>query len=346
MNPEPPKKFLAFRDSALIRGVVFSVLFHLLAFGAGLLESKYKFLARAQKAFRPEKPTPPQVDPRRDVGRIKIEQAPPELLFVDVDPLNTAPEPPKDAKFYGAANSEAANPKPKIESEMPDLDGSQDKILRLKDAQKNDPKPLQPAPDPASVKEEAEEAPTAPKPSKPATYVPGPLSLAKPDEKPDKEKSPKVQSESETPADRPKETKRTRPRLLEEASKSMLKGEKMKQEGGVNRLSLDSSLGVKATIVGEYDREFVAAVQQRWDTLLEGRSTAVPGKVVLQFRLHQDGRITDVLTIENSAGSMLGLYCEMAIRDPSPYRKWPTAMRRELAADFRDVKFTFYYLTR
>jgi hypothetical protein len=60
--------------------------------------------------------------------------------------------------------------------------------------------------------------------------------------------------------------------------------------------------------------------------------------------LNYDGRITDLKLLENTTqNTMLELICKGAIDDPSPYRKWPTEMRRELKGDSREVRFTFYY---
>ena len=46
------------------------------------------------------------------------------LMFVDVTPDQATTEAPEDAKFYGASNSQAANPNPtEDDSEMPEIDG-------------------------------------------------------------------------------------------------------------------------------------------------------------------------------------------------------------------------------
>ena len=117
----------------------------------------------------------------------------------------------------------------------------------------------------------------------------------------------------------------------------------MKQQGGAKRLALEPAFDVKVTSFGDYDREFISAVQQRWYELLEGRNT-VPGKIVLEFRLNYDGRITDLKLVENTTQDfMLELICKGAIADPAPYRQWPTEMRREMKTDSREVRFSFYY---
>ncbi len=118
----------------------------------------------------------------------------------------------------------------------------------------------------------------------------------------------------------------------------------MKQEGGVRRHLEIASLDAKATLFGAYDRMLVEAITQRWFSLLDQRAYASDsrGKVVLQFHLLYDGRITDMNVSENSAGEVLGLICQKAVLDPAPFPAWPGDMRRAMG-DSRSIQFTFYY---
>jgi hypothetical protein len=245
------------------------------------------------------------------------------LVFVDVDPQASVKEPPKETKFYGAANAKAASAK-KLDSDLPEIKGKQDKILKTTENSKSKAQPLQPSPPKLEQK-------TATQESKPKEkQIIGDLAVAKPQ---DQNKKAEGEQEKET---------RVRPRKLSEVKSGML-GEKMNQQGGAKRLALQPSFNVKVTSFGDYDREFIAAVQQCWYQLLEDRST-VPGRIVVEFHLNYDGRITDLRVVENTTQSaMLELICTGAIEKPSPYRKWPTEMRRELKSDSREVRFTFYY---
>jgi hypothetical protein len=118
----------------------------------------------------------------------------------------------------------------------------------------------------------------------------------------------------------------------------------MKQEGGVKR-SGSVSLDVKGTPFGAYDAAIVAAVQQRWYDLLDERKYASDGtgKVVLEFRLNHDGKISNMKTTESDVNDLLNLLCQRAVLDPSPYARWPDDMRRLVGGNFREVRFTFYY---
>jgi membrane protein involved in colicin uptake len=117
----------------------------------------------------------------------------------------------------------------------------------------------------------------------------------------------------------------------------------MKQEGGVHERGT-LSLDVARTPFGSYDAALIAAVQQRWYDLLDAtRFAQRSGKVVLEFRLYYDGRITDMKVDGNEVGEMLGLLCQRAITDPAPFAQWPSDMRRAIGKNYRDVMFTFYY---
>ena len=102
---------------------------------------------------------------------------------------------------------------------------------------------------------------------------------------------------------------------------------------------------VKGTAFGAYDAAIVAAVQQRWYDLLDERKYASDGtgKVVLEFRLNHDGRISDMKTSETDMSALLTSLCQLAVLDPSPYARWPDDMRRLVGGNFREVRFTFYY---
>ncbi len=70
---------------------------------------------------------------------------------------------------------------------------------------------------------------------------------------------------------------------------------------------------------------------------------ATTGTVVVGFRLHGNGQISQMQIIENKAGELAGSVCLHAINESAPFPEWPEAMRKEIGTDFRDVKFTFQY---
>jgi outer membrane biosynthesis protein TonB len=251
----------------------------------------------------------------------------PPLLFVDVNPANASAEPPKNATHYSSLNSEAANPDADKESNIPKISGEQKHVPKTEEVPRTKPMPLQPAPVAPPVQQAQEEAKAKP------TEPPGDLAMAKPDPKPSKD---------------PGEAPHVRPRTIREAlarqPDNQLVGQKMKQEGGVRRKLESSLFDAVATPFGAYDRYLIDAIQTRWYALLDERSYAAEsrGKVVLQFVMHPDGRITDMAMSQNSASEVLGYICEKAVLDPAPYTAWPAEMRRMIGEN-RPIQFTFYY---
>lgn len=309
-----------------------SLALHLLVFGSYEAGKKFgwwqtihwpawlpapRLLAELLKKREPLQPVPPREPP---------------LMFVDVSPAQAVAEPPKEAKFYSDKNSRAANPDANKDTDTPRITGTQKEVVKTEDVPREKNVPLQPAPPPPLVpaaKVAQEEA--KPKPA----YTPGDLTMAKP--------------EPALRTDTGQET-HPRPRTIQEAlaqrqAAHRLPSEKMNQEGGVRRHLEISSLDARATPFGIYDAALVAAISQRWFALLDARDYASDsqGKVVLQFTLHFDGRITDMQPGENTAGEVLGLICEKAVLDPSPFAPWPSDMRHLMGGDERKITFTFYY---
>ena len=123
----------------------------------------------------------------------------------------------------------------------------------------------------------------------------------------------------------------------------MLAGQRVLQDGGASRRGR-VAFPVKATVFGSYDAALIAAVQQRWYDLLDSSQfTQRSGKVVVEFRLMYDGRVTDLQVTDNDVGDLLALLCRRAIQDPAPFGEWPGDMRRMIGQNYREVTFTFFY---
>jgi hypothetical protein len=250
----------------------------------------------------------------------------PPLMFVNVSPAQATADARPDAKYYSDKSSRAANPEVDKETGIPKITGAQEQIVKTEDTQRNPFDRLQPAlpVQPAPPQEEAK--------AKPAQPV-GDLTMAKPDFNP----------RPDTGA-----AERPRPRTLREARarlENIPPGEKMKQEGGVKRRMDFSGLDVSESPIGRYDAALVNAISQRWYDLLDSKryDGYQRGKVVLQFALNYDGRITDMKVLEATVKLDLSLVCEMAVLDPAPYAPWPSDMRRMISGDQRIVTFTFFY---
>ncbi len=335
------------------RAFAFSLVFHLLLFATLELGYQTGFwkatVLFAEQQRRLDVETARQ---REEIQQQREEEIP--LVFVEVDPNLATPAPPKDAKYYSALNSLAANPDIQKDTPVPKIDGVQEHVPQTMERATPQAQPLQPAPapapqpTPATPPPERVQTPAPPKPQPPPEPAPekpthvGDLALAKPSEKPIEPAEVKPREPVERP--RPPEP---RPRTLEAARRQRngVAGEKVKQAGGVKRFSLEPSFDVRATPFGAYDAAIIAAIQKRWYDLLESRSFAASysGKVILEFRLNSDGRVTDMKVSENGVTEILGLLCQRAVQDPAPFAPWPADLRRLVGKEYRDVRFTFYY---
>ncbi len=311
----------------LMWALVISIIFHAMCYGGYEFSrtilpvwlQRIKVLSALAEQLK-KKPTPPAQPPPPEE---------PPLMFVEVDPAAATPEPPKNAKYYSSQNAVAANTEIDANSDTPKISGQQEHVAKTEDAPRINA-PLRPSP-PKNTEPIAKEE-QQPEKEKPKPVV-GDLAMAKPDPTP----------KTDTGND-----EHTRPRTILEAKmrdqqRNQIPGEKMKQEGGAHR-HLAPAFDTMATPFGEYDRALIDAIQSRWDYLLDSQQFALnkTGKVVLQFRLNYDGRITDVHIAESTVGETLAYVCELAVTDPAPYAKWPSDMRHQMG-ESRDITFTFFY---
>jgi|KBSMisStaDraftv2_1062788.scaffolds.fasta_scaffold180677_2 hypothetical protein len=250
------------------------------------------------------------------------------LVFVEVTPEQATTEEPKKTPFYSNKNSVAANPDPK-DADVPKIDGKQTDMVKTEDVPRQKVFPLSPTPPPVEIDKEP-----LPELKPKATYTPGEIALAKPE---DRERKNDGQSDQ------------VRPRTLKEArallpAGSQLPGPKMKQDGGVRHQG-KVRLDVQGSPFGDYDARLIYAVQKCWDDLLESRQFAgeQTGKVTLHFRLNSDGTISQLDETQSTVDSVLSLLCRMAIEHPAPYEPWPSEMRHKIGENYRELKFTFYY---
>jgi hypothetical protein len=294
-------RFSSLESRRLAWAFALSLAVHLLAWGGYEFGKELNLWQRLQlpplMLFTKIKPAPPSVQPT-------------ELVFVDTNPQQKTTEAPKNTKYFGVHNSQAANPEANRDTKVPQLNGTQTEVAKTEDAPRLEFSKFQPAMQPS--REQSEE-------SRPQNA--GDLMLGKPSEQP-------------------------RPRTLQQAraQQNQLPGQKMKQEGGVAQHAIVPSLDVKVTGFSEYDRHFIAVVSQRWLNLLESQKFTMDrtGKVVLRFRLNCDGSISDMRFADNTVGDLLGYVCQKAVLDNAPFERWPSNMRLELG-DYCDVQFTFRY---
>ena len=309
----------------LVWAISISLVLHLILWGTYALGEKFHWWDKLHWPAWVQKLAPPA--PRKKPEALQPVDREPPLVFVEVSPAQAEKEPPKEAKYYSDKNAVAANPDPDKETDTPKITGTQTQVAKTEESPRNKFDKLMPAPPKPDV-EPAEEARAKP------TLEPGDLTLAKPDTNPRPDTG---------------NAEKSRPRTSKEAMArkqiTRIPGQRMKQDGGVNRSRLVSSLDTKATPFGAYDAAFIEAVSQRWYDLLDSMSYDGyrTGRVVVQFNLNYDGRITEMKILENTVTETLALLCQKSVLDPSPFDKWPREMRLMVGEDYRKITFTFYY---
>src|SRR6185369_2528450 len=68
------------------------------------------------------------------------------LVFIDVSPEQATLEPTNDAKFYSNKNSVVVIFDPKLDTEIPNIDGKQTNVPKTEDVPREKYAPLQPSP--------------------------------------------------------------------------------------------------------------------------------------------------------------------------------------------------------
>lgn len=358
------------RRSPVVWAVLLSLGLHLAAIvGWEVLQVAVRafpqlFPAWVQQAVQPRPDAARQVAPAPEAPRPAPDEVEIPLTFLEVDPSLATEEAPKDSRFYSTANTLAGNPNPpKAGARDPAVDGRREQVPRTLDVARPAPRPEVASPPPPA---EAERRPAteAPRKEQPAQVArekaaeepeagrkPGELQLAKasPDARverpqpqaarPPREAQPAQEAQPAAPARKYRRVAEAR------EAKGLMVGEKMRQDGGVPRFQLESSLDVKASPFANYDAQLIYAVQQRWYALLDEQKFALErtGKVVVRFNLHADGTISDMTQVQSDVGDLWAFVCESAVMTPAPYARWPAAMRRLIGRDVREVTFTFHY---
>ncbi len=320
------------RESArVIVALLFSVLLHLVAYGsyyAGYKLGWWQKLSIPEWLHQVKKP----FDLQAQLGH---QSEPDPTIFVDVSHADA--DAPSRTRYYADKNSRAANPDT-ANANVPKITGMQTDVIKTEDVPR--PSPRAQAPAQESTPKETPKPDSAPQLNKLEPSMPPPSPM--PTETLEAPNTPGDLSPRPKPGASP-----TRPRTLKQAlaQQDQIPGQKMQQAGGVARPAMWSSLDVKATPFGDYDRAIIEAVSQRWYDLLDSRRFAEDrnGKVILRFKLKPDGTIIEMETVENNVGELLGYLCHESIEEAAPFGKWPPDMLRMIGTNSREITFTFYY---
>lgn len=110
--------------------------------------------------------------------------------------------------------------------------------------------------------------------------------------------------------------------------------------GRAGALALDA----KFSTYGDYAQRLLEAVQASWWLLLSrsGAQDFAAGTVVVRFRLHPDGSVTDAEVVESGVSMLAALACKDAVVLPAPYDAWRPEMAA-LLGESEWVTLTFHY---
>jgi outer membrane biosynthesis protein TonB len=103
---------------------------------------------------------------------------------------------------------------------------------------------------------------------------------------------------------------------------------------GVNRVG-KVAVDARFSNYGDYAQRMMEAIQSTWwDLLFRARMEHYqPGVVVVRFKLHRDGTISDLAVVESGVGTMPTFACKDAISACAPFDPW----RPDMVAQFGEV---------
>jgi len=340
-----------------------SLLLHLLAFAMWANRDTLARLMILKPIFHLVAPTPKPVAAKHAAPVITFVEEPVakpkpknEKHFTETDPSQVTGEAPTDSKLYSDRATVAANPNNPTgkTGETPYLEGKESRMLSTESVVPTPGAPPAPAPRPST--------PPAPKPASP----PAPLSkppTPKPEEPTPKladtglkiveerkvallEKPvvmPTVPVPPPAPVSPPTEPVPPSPPSSVGSHRDIAAVKSRMSASGSSRIGI-AAFNVADSPFGPYDKALIRAVQSRWYALIEKNGLYErAGQVTLHFNLVQDGSVKDLKINANSAGEILGLFCEKAVVDSAPFPPLPENLRALIGNDPREINFTFYY---
>ena len=287
------------------------------------------------------------------------------LSFIEVDPALAVADKPQRAQFQSTANTVAQNvAAPKPELKQPFVGGTQERYVKLFETEKvqprAEPRPkVEPDVAVAEVERPRQEArprqerqepvPAQPPVTQPKGETqlalaaqPGPVTPPRPTSPP-----PREERSAQDPVEEQRPTRRKALKSLAQArqTKGILVGEQMKQEGGVERRGA-ASFNVERGPMGDYGARMWHAVQERWYGTLEAQKFAgeYRGKVIVQFKLHVDGAVSEVeVKNQGAEDGIYAMYCIAAIQLSASFGPWSNEMRTTYGIKPIDCQCVFWY---
>ena len=236
---------------------------------------------------------------------VKIDEArlPPKLRFIETNPLANQAV-PKTTPFTSSRNQTAAQPVPEkmpTNSPLPKSEGTSEQLRIAKGKPRSiDQSEAQPISQPSISMAAPVKAPPPPGPGK---------SAAQP---------------SPTPAPVPVAANPDRPRAsLPSGTYGLL----LRRPVGVNRAGT-IAVDARFSNYGDYTQRMMEAIQSSWWSIIERSrfESVTRGNVIVRFRLHRDGTVTDAKVLSTEVTRVMTLACKDAVMAPAPYDIWRADM--------------------
>ena len=236
---------------------------------------------------------------------VKIDEArlPPKLRFIETNPLANQAV-PKTTPFTSSRNQTAAQPVPEkmpTNSPLPKSEGTSEQLRIAKGKPRSiDQSEAQPISQPSISMAAPVKAPPPPGPGK---------SAAQP---------------SPTPAPVPVAANPDRPRA---SVPSGTYGLLLRRPVGVNRAGT-IAVDARFSNYGDYTQRMLEAIQSSWWSIIERSrfESVTRGNVIVRFRLHRDGTVTDARVLSTEVTRVMTLACKDAVMAPAPYDIWRADM--------------------
>ena len=248
---------------------------------------------------------------------VRIDEArlPPKLRFAETNPAANQAV-PKAAPFTSSRNQTAAQPVPEkkpTNSALPKSAGTSEQI-RLAQGK---PRPI----------DQSEAAPVA----QPSVSMSAPVKAAPP---------PGPGKSAAKPSPAPVAANPERPRA---STPSGTYGLLLRRPVGVSRAG-SVAIDARFSNYGDYTQRMMEAIQSSWWSIIErSRFEGVArGSVVVRFRLHRDGTVTDTQILGTEVTRVMSLACKDAVMAPAPYDIW----RADMVAMYGEsdtVTINFHY---
>ena len=290
---------------------------------------------------------------RMEVPRLVLTKPPPPKqktqTFLETDPSQAVNQRPEDADFYSVDNTTATQTKtsPLKSADVPKADGNNDRTPATESVLPNakPPPPTPPAEQPVKPTENIKPTPASQPQTKPLVTPSRPGDLALLRETPAVKPSPAVEPRPEISQTTPPTVSPAKAVL---PSPREVIAQKSKLDGGVQRTGKALAFNSAESPFAKHDEKIIAKISGYWHALLDhkrnsgGFSGEIVGEVQIDFKLLENGRVSDLRITHNTANTVLASWCVKTITDSAPFDPFPEFMRA-LAGDHREGTITFMY---